>query len=313
MAEAGAALSGRAGEVLRVFAERPARAALRPRHLLVHRLVPAATSPWCSAGSSARGGWRANGKASTRRRRAGHNVARTGSARRDGQPSSAPAGHGQSSRGVADSRGMLVDGSPLPIGVELAGTLCDLAADALPVADRQRYRAEWRADVAADPVHGLQYALSILPSPAPVEGGCGRTGRSRTRAGSVSFISTGTSRSTTTATTGARRATSAPAAGTSRTTGAGPGRAGDSLAWASFSRGNSLRRSLTDCVSVRVTAPAQTQVSCWWGGTPKRIVDGTRGPGDRRGRRRAPRRRPPSTIQAVTRTGSRRRWSRWSG
>ena len=49
-----------------------------------------------------------------------------------------------------------------PDRLELAGTLCDLTADALPVADRQRYRTEWRADVAADPVHGLQYALSIL-------------------------------------------------------------------------------------------------------------------------------------------------------
>ncbi|MEP6650352.1 MAG: PadR family transcriptional regulator [Lapillicoccus sp.] len=37
----------------------------------------------------------------------------------------------------------------------LAAALCDLAADALPPADRERYRAEWHADLVADPVHGL--------------------------------------------------------------------------------------------------------------------------------------------------------------
>ncbi|MDQ2782846.1 MAG: hypothetical protein M3Y26_09995 [Actinomycetota bacterium] len=43
-----------------------------------------------------------------------------------------------------------------------AAALCDLAADALPSDDRERYRSEWQADVRADPVGGLRYAISLV-------------------------------------------------------------------------------------------------------------------------------------------------------
>ena len=44
----------------------------------------------------------------------------------------------------------------------LAARLCDLAADALAPEVRERYRSEWRADLAADPAQSLTYAVSIV-------------------------------------------------------------------------------------------------------------------------------------------------------
>ncbi len=44
----------------------------------------------------------------------------------------------------------------------LAGALCVLASWVLPRDARQRYAAEWRADLSADPAHALRYAVSVL-------------------------------------------------------------------------------------------------------------------------------------------------------
>ncbi|MEW1952882.1 hypothetical protein [Terrabacter sp. NPDC080008] len=43
-----------------------------------------------------------------------------------------------------------------------AGLLCRLAAALLPRASRERYLAEWRADLAAEPQQALRYAWSAL-------------------------------------------------------------------------------------------------------------------------------------------------------
>ncbi len=72
-----------------------------------------------------------------------------------------PATSGEQARPpvTRSSRTTPVDGDKRTM---LAAALCDLAADALPPADRERYRSEWQSDVRADPVRGLRYSLSLV-------------------------------------------------------------------------------------------------------------------------------------------------------
>ncbi len=64
---------------------------------------------------------------------------------------------------VLESTGRLEDARLAPgYQMSLASTLCDLAADALAPDVRERYRSEWRADLAADPAQGLAYAVGIV-------------------------------------------------------------------------------------------------------------------------------------------------------
>ena len=160
MAEAGAALSGRTGQILRVFANDPSGP---------HFARDICWSTDLSGGYVAvvlgrleRQGWLESEwedidpEAAGRPQRRAYRLSATGRSAVVSASWARPAS--AESRTPRDAARWI----SAPDRVELAGTLCDLAADALPVADRQRYRAEWRADVAADPVHGLQYALSIL-------------------------------------------------------------------------------------------------------------------------------------------------------
>jgi DNA-binding PadR family transcriptional regulator len=67
-----------------------------------------------------------------------------------GPPLPAPAGRREDARLAPGYR------------TSLAATLCDLAADALAPDVRERYRSEWRADLAADPAQSLTHAVSIV-------------------------------------------------------------------------------------------------------------------------------------------------------